>query len=194
MAHRPVLHQIMNHARRGLAPMMVFEIAGDGARGMMRAMSDVVNDGPLSGEFGKHPVVQLIEVVFGKVTARDPGLISEEEHEIAGVIQPADCLRCTRDPANPLSRAHIPVVMVDDAIAVEKGGGSWNGTGWIDDGPHVVASRSTRCVLSTTSEAEMSRMQRWSFMVQTVRWQGGPGRTVFACRTVPARPFRGPHR
>src|SRR5260370_36900342 len=182
MAHRPVLHQIMNHARRGLAPMMVFEIAGDGARGMMRAMSDVVNDGPLSGECGKHPVGQLIEVVCGKVTARDPGLISEEEHEIAGVIQPADCLRCTRDPANPLSRAHIPVVMVDDAIAVEKGGGSWNGTGWIDDGHQVVASRSPRCVISATSEAELSRMPRGSFMGQTVLWQGWLGSIVLVCR------------
>jgi hypothetical protein len=31
VAHRPVLHQIVDHARRGLAPVMVFEIAGDAA-------------------------------------------------------------------------------------------------------------------------------------------------------------------
>ena len=36
----------------------------------------------------------------------------------------------------------------------------------------------------------MSRMQRWSFMVQTGRWQGWHGTTVLVC-TVAARPFSG---
>jgi hypothetical protein len=44
--------------------------------------------------------------------------------------------------------------------------------------------------MATTSEAGMSRMQRWSFMVQTGRWQGWQGTTVLVC-TVAARPFSG---
>ena len=40
----------------------------------------------------------------------------------------------------------------------------------------------------------MSRMQRWSFMVQTVRWQGWQGSTDLVWSTVAARPFSGAHR
>ena len=46
---------------------------------------------------------------------------------------------------------------------------------------------------STTSEAGMSRMQRWSFMVQTGRWQGWHGTTVLVW-TVAARPLSGAQR
>ena len=71
---------------------MIFEIAGDGARGMMRAIPDVVDHGALRGELGAHPVVQHVEFVFGEVAARHAGLVGEEEHEIAGVVQPPDRL------------------------------------------------------------------------------------------------------
>ena len=53
------------------------------------------------------------------------------------------------------------------------------------------ASASTRSVIAATSEAGMSRMQRWSFMVQTGRWQGWHGNTVLVCTTVAARPLSG---
>ena len=66
MPHRPVLHQIVDHAGRRLAPVMVFEIAGDGSGGMMRAIPDIVDPGALRGEFGAHPVVQRIDVVLGE--------------------------------------------------------------------------------------------------------------------------------
>src|SRR5258708_32870771 len=52
------------------------------------------------------------------------------------------------------------------------------------------ASASTRSAIATTSDAGISRKQRWSFMVQTGRWQGWHVTTVLVC-TVAARPFRG---
>ena len=105
---------------------MVFEIAGDGAVGMVRAISDVVDAGALRGKFGAHPVVQRVELVLGEEAARHAGLVGEEEHEIAGVVQPADRLRRIRHPADALLRAHVAVVMVDDAVAVEERGGTWS--------------------------------------------------------------------
>ena len=48
---------------------MIFEVAGDGARGMMRAIPDVVDHGALGGELGAHPVVQDINFHFGEVPA-----------------------------------------------------------------------------------------------------------------------------
>ena len=76
----------------------------------------------LRRKFGAHPVMQRVELVLGEKTARDAGLVGEEEHEIAGVVQPPDRLRRIRHPADALPRAHIAVVMVDDAVAVEERG------------------------------------------------------------------------
>ena len=130
--HRPVLHQIVDHAGARLSPVMVFEIALDRSVGMMRAIPDVVDTRALGGEFGEHPVVQRVEFVFGEEAARHAGLIGEEEHEISGVVEPADRLGRVRHPADPLPRAHIAVVVVDDAVAVEESGGPRRDAGGID--------------------------------------------------------------
>src|SRR5207248_1657826 len=152
--------------------------------GMMRAISDVIDHGTLGSKLGAHPVVQRIEFRFREEAAGDAGLIGEEEHEIPSVIQSADRLCRVRHPADALARAHIAVIVVDDAVAVEKGGGlSKQAVG--SDADHVfaasAASLSTRCAVATTSEAGMSRMQRCSFMVQTGRWQGWHGTLVLVC-------------
>ena len=67
--------------------------------------------------------MQRVEIVLGKEAARHAGLIGEEEHEIPGIVEPADRFRGIRHPANPLMRAHVAVVMIDDAIAIEERGG-----------------------------------------------------------------------
>ena len=66
--------------------------------------------------------MQRVEFGLGEEAARDAGLVGEEEHEIAGVVQPPDRLRRIRHPADALLRAHIAVVVIDDAVAVEEGG------------------------------------------------------------------------
>ena len=57
----------------------------------------------------------------------------------------------------------------------------------------AIASLSTRCSDLDDIGAGMSRMQRWSFMVQTVRWQGWQDSFVLVS-TVAARPFSGAQR
>jgi len=120
VAHRPMLHQVMDHAGRRFAPVMIFEIARDRSVRMMRTISDVVDHSALGGELGAHPVVQCVELDLGEKAARDAGLVGEEENEIAGIVEPSDRLCRIRHPADPLPCAHIAVVMVDDAVAVEK--------------------------------------------------------------------------
>ena len=129
VAHRPVRHQIVDHAGRRFAPVMIFEIALDRPGRMMRAIPDVVDDGALRRQFGEHPVMQRVEFVLGEKAARHAGLVGEEEDEISGVVEPADRLRRVRHPADPLLRAHIAVVVIDDAVAVEEGGGPERGAG-----------------------------------------------------------------
>src|SRR4051812_22318994 len=149
--------------------MMVFEIPGNRSVGMVRTIPDVVNPCVLRGKLAAHPVVQRAQIVFGEKAAGDAGLIGEEKDEIAGFIEATNRLRRARHPTDSVARAHVTVVVVDDAVAIEEGGGSLHGA-------HAPTSfRSTRWAVSTTSDAGMSRMQRWSFMVQTGRWQGWQG-------------------
>src|ERR1700738_132773 len=129
--HRPVRHQIEDHAGARLAPMVIPKIAGDRSIGMMRAIPDIVDDGVLRGEFGAHPVVQRVEIGFGKKAARHAGLIGEEEYEISGVVGAGERLCRIRHPADPVRCAHVAVIMVDDAVAVEKGRGSERDAGAI---------------------------------------------------------------
>ena len=67
-----MLHQIVDHAGTWLPPGMIFEIAGDGARGMMRAIPDVVDHGALGSELGAHPVVQALTSISVKYPRATP--------------------------------------------------------------------------------------------------------------------------
>src|ERR1700722_2372961 len=168
---------------------MIFQIARHRSLGVMRAIPDIVDHRALRCKLGAHPVMQRDEIVLGKETARDAGLIGEDEHEISCGVQPVDRPGGIRHPAYPLTRAHIAVVVIDDAVAIEKGRGLSG-----DRGAHLAAaSLRMRRAMSVTSEAAMSRMQRWSFMVQTVRWQGWQDSCVLVS-TVAARPLSGAQR
>src|SRR5581483_9098075 len=124
VADRPVLHQIVDHAGLRFAPVMVFEIALDRSFRMVRAIADIVDMRSLRCKFAPHPIMKFVELVFGEETARHAGLVGEEEDEIAGVVQTADRFRRVRHPADGFARAHIAVVMVDDAVPIEKSGGT----------------------------------------------------------------------
>src|SRR5260370_41646089 len=109
--------------------MGVLEIGWKRCGGMVGAISDIGDDSALGGEFGAHPVVQGAQIIPGKKAARYAGLIGEEEYKISGLVEAAERLRCIRHPANPVLRAHIAVVVIDDAVASEKCGGPSRGGG-----------------------------------------------------------------
>ena len=108
---------------------MIFQIARDGSRGMVWAISDVVDNSALRRQLRKHPVMQRVEFGLGEKAARHAGLVGEEEDKISRVVEPADRLRRIRHPADPRLRAHLAVVVIDDAVPVEEGGGPRRGTG-----------------------------------------------------------------
>ena len=55
--HGPMLHKVMDHARAWLSPMMVLEIANNRSCGVMRAVSDIVDDSILRRKFCAHPLM-----------------------------------------------------------------------------------------------------------------------------------------
>ena len=69
--------------------------------------------------------MQHTQLVFGEEAARDAGLVGEQEDKISGVVEAADRFRRIRHPADAVLRAHKTVVVIDDAVAVEEGGGLW---------------------------------------------------------------------
>ena len=62
-------------------------------------------------------------ILFGIETARDAGLIGDNEHEQPGVIERLDRGFGALDPAEPRDRADIPVIVVEHPVAVEKAAG-----------------------------------------------------------------------
>ena len=87
----------------------------------MRAVADVVDEGALRGEFSAHPVVQAVQLLLGEKPARDAGLIGEDKHEKACHIEPSDGLCRIGHPADPVPRADIAIVVIDDPVAIEEG-------------------------------------------------------------------------
>ena len=156
VAHRPMLHQVMDHAGRRFAPVMILEIARDRSVRMMRAISDVVDDSALRGKLGAHPVMQRVELGFGEKAARDAGLVGEEENEIAGVVEPSDRLRRIRHPADAFPRAHVAVVMVDDAVAVEKRRRPLDRAAHVRGAPPIIA-----CSISSQMPCATARWICW---------------------------------
>ncbi len=161
--HRPVPHQIVDHAGARFSPVVVFQISGDRSIRVMRAISDVVDVSAVRGEFGAHPCMQHAQFLFAEKSVGDAGLIGEQKHEISGVVEAPDRFRRIRHPADAVLRAQITVVVVDDAIAVEERGrfGQAFRISVHDVAPVVdAASRITRSTIAATSEAGMSRMQQ----------------------------------
>src|ERR1700755_438563 len=94
---------------------------------MVRAVADIVDARALRQQLGAHPVVQHVEFGLGEEAARHAGLVGEEEHEIAGVVEPAYRSCRVRHPADALARAHVAVIVIDDAVAVEESRGPLDG-------------------------------------------------------------------
>src|SRR5258708_3914440 len=58
----PMIHQIVDHARRRFTPGMICDIACNRSGRMMRAIAYVVDTCITRSEFGDHPVVKTIDL------------------------------------------------------------------------------------------------------------------------------------
>ena len=118
--HRPEAQEVEDQSRGGLAPVARPAIGGDDPFRVERAIADIVDvsayRGKLSGEVSMHATNFRLAVQ----PARDAGLIGHEEDKQPGIVEHLDRRAGTLDPAKPLDRADVAVVVVDDAVAVEK--------------------------------------------------------------------------
>src|SRR5437870_5684011 len=78
---RPTPQQVEDHPRRRLAPVAVLTIAALDCIGMIRTISNVVKVSARSGELCRKVGVHRAHIIFRVETARDPGLIGDDEHK-----------------------------------------------------------------------------------------------------------------
>src|SRR6266702_5299133 len=143
--HGPVLDEIAQHAGCGLTPRMFLDVAGDRSLRMVRTEADVIDPRTFAGELVAYPAVQRVHISFGVEAAGDAGLVGEDKHQIAGLIETADGLGDVGHPTDAVSRADIAIVIVDDAVAIEECGGHHAAAVW----GHRRALTGMRCNLVT---------------------------------------------
>ena len=67
--------------------------------------------------------MQIHDLALRVVTMRDAGLIGDDEDEISPLVEQANCARDAGHPTDPLGRSDVSVVVVDNAVSIEKRGG-----------------------------------------------------------------------
>ena len=90
---------------------------------MKRTVTDIVDARAALFELFAHPGMQIVDILFGKKSARHARLVRDHEDVIAGVVQRLDRFGDARRPANAVRKSDIAGVFVEHAVAIEKGGG-----------------------------------------------------------------------
>src|SRR6266568_3489893 len=121
---RPRAQQVEDHARGGLAPIAGAAVRGDAPLRMERAIADIVDVSARSRKLAREVGMQAVNFRLAVMPACDAGLIGHDEDEEAGIVECLDGFPGALDPAKPLDRADITVIMVEHAVAIEKRGGA----------------------------------------------------------------------
>ena len=119
--HRPTAQQIDEHPRRRLAPVARPAESRVRRLGVKRAIADVVDMGARARQFRGKVVVEREQFRFRIKPARDPRLVGRDKHEPPGIVERLDRGLRSVDPAEARGRSDKPVIMVEDAVAIEEG-------------------------------------------------------------------------
>ena len=114
--------KIEQHAGIRLAPGMRRAIGGDASLRMVRTIAPIVDRGALGRKLLRHPAVEGLDRVLLVKPFGDPGLIGDDEHVKAGVVQKLHRRLGAADPLDLMRRMDIAVVDVEDPVAVEEDG------------------------------------------------------------------------
>src|SRR5262245_56547604 len=120
---RPDPHQVKDHAGSRLPPIGSLAVVCNHRFRAVRTISHIINPRPALRKLALHPGVKRIDLLLGVVAMRDAGLVSNQKHEIAARIKPANRSSCTEYPAHAIGGPDVAVIMVDHPISIEKGRG-----------------------------------------------------------------------
>ena len=119
---RPHPHQVEDHAGSGLPPIGNLAVVGDGRVRMVGAIAHIIDPRAFAGQLLSYPGVQIPDVPFGVITMRHAGLVRHHEDEIAPLVEQANGGGRAGHPADAIGGPDVLVVVVDDAIPIEKCG------------------------------------------------------------------------
>lgn len=91
-----------------------------GPLGVVGTAIEGVHMGPKRLEVLLHPGMERRDGLFGVVAPGDPGLVGDHDHEPAQVVGQLDGLPGPVDPVEVLKAVDIPMIVIEDAVAVQK--------------------------------------------------------------------------
>lgn len=112
----------VDEAGGGLAAVAVLGVGGHCALRVVRAVVEGVEVGTDFLELAVHPVVDVLDVALGVVSAGDAGLVRHEDGEVAAVVDVADGLFGAGDPDEVFGTVKVVDVDVEGAVAVKEDG------------------------------------------------------------------------
>jgi hypothetical protein len=116
------------HAGAGLAVGVFALVVADAVFGVVGAEVDGVERDLLHEELGAHPVHEGVEVGLRVETARDAGLVGDDDQFVAQALSGATEGEDAGDPTDIRGVMEITDFMVNDAVAVEEESGIHRGT------------------------------------------------------------------
>src|SRR5262249_19893138 len=117
-----MLHEVENHAGLWLAPVTRRSIVHHGGFRVVRTEAKIINTCASAAQLISKRRIESADVLFGKIAARQAGLIGNDKAVEAAIVEPLDGGDGTRDPGELSRLVHVPVVDVEHAVAIEERG------------------------------------------------------------------------
>ena len=68
--------------------------------------------------------MEIQDIAFGIKTPGYSRLVGYHKDKESGIVERFDCRLAAMDPAETLARPDVLIVVIEDPVAIEKGGGS----------------------------------------------------------------------
>lgn len=121
---RPAIEQILYHPGCRFAPVADTAICGNHGFGVKGTVANIVEVRTTFGEFGGDLSMEIQDIAFGIKTPGYSRLVGYHKDKESGIVERFDCRLAAIDPAETLARPDVPIVVIEDPVAIEKGGGS----------------------------------------------------------------------
>lgn len=87
---------------------------------MVRTIAEVVYMGTFDAQLILDEAMQVLHIGLFVVTAGDPGLVRDDEHKPAGIVELAHSCSCAVDPAEALDTADVAIVVIENTVAIKE--------------------------------------------------------------------------
>jgi hypothetical protein len=87
---------------------------------MVRTVIEGVDMSSARRKAGQHVGMEQLYGILVKITASDPGLIADDEHVVARLVQQLHGFLCTGNPFKLIGSVSVAKIHVENAVAIKK--------------------------------------------------------------------------